>query len=358
MELSLLAANIRTLIKWGLACLVGLFFVWLLWLVVSFSFNAIFPPPANQADQAFGRITHPFEPSSSKKLAFNLETPGGNLPDSPLFLPVYAIPNFTGRFDSLDKGNEIAASSGLDRSPTKLNEPVWKWGNASNPNQSLKLNVVTNNFNYSYDWASDPTSLDGVFKTTDDDLISQAKNFLNLFKSLKDDLKDGSTRVTYWNLKGSERIQVGSLSEANAAMVEFFRKKVSFEKESYQVVEPNSNLSQVTVLVSPNNDSIKQLLEINFTYWPVDFSNSGTYAIRSASDAYDDLQAGKALVASGNIATISKVSISKVYLAYFNPVKDTRYFQPVWVFEGSGKVGTSKESFIAYVPAVIKEFLK
>lgn len=340
--------------------MLGLFFVWLIWIVLSFFFRIIFPLGPEEADQAFGKLPRPFQTvnTTNKLLELDLQTPGGEFPANPTFLPVFAIPALEGKFTSLENGSEIARNGGLDSNPIKLNEPVWLWNNSKNPNRSLKLNIVTNNFVYAYDWVADPESLLGVFKTTDSEIAGQARNFLGSFKSLKDEFKEGKTKVSFWKLEGSTRNRVGSFSEANAVLVEFFRKDISFKGKNYALVEPNTNLSSVNILISPAGKLEKRLLELNFTYWGVDFNNFGTYNLKTAEAAYADLKEGKSHVATDNARKFKTVVILKIYLAYLSPIKETRFLQPVYVFEGEGQNGPEKEKFVAYVSAISPEFQK
>lgn len=348
------AENIKSVIKWSAIVAAGIAALWILWLILIFLFNILFPTPTNVPDYAFGSIRKPFTYNSTLAAKiFSLDTPGGKIDDSVKILPVYAIPVNQGEFASLDNARTKARSGGLDSEPSQISETEWRWTNTRNPNKSLRFDIVTNNFVYHYDWVTDTTSLDGVFKTTEKLIIEKARSYLNSFKSLQNDLKKGSTRVTYFKISGNDRRQVGSFSEANAAKVEIFRNNVDGK---FFLAETDPSLAEVNVLISPASNTEKQLLEINYKYWSYDTAQVGTYQIRSGMEAYTDLTSGNAFVVTGAKQNFDSVSIQKVSLAYFNPNIDQRYLQPIFIFTGSGSINGANQDFVAYVPAITKDY--
>lgn len=354
MGLSTAAEQFKKALVWIAIGLVALFAIWILWLVLVFLWTIIFPPKPPGPDLAFGQISKPFTYNfDPKNTTFELDTPGGQLSAVTNILPVYAIPAPTGKFTSLDSGKRIASGAGLDSEPVKLSEFEWRWGSKKQPNKSLQVNIVTNNFVYSYDWSNESSVLSGLFKTTKESMVAKAKSYLSTFNSSKSDLRSGSGQVTYYKLVGKTFNTVTSFSEANAVRVELFRDSVSYNKIKYPIFESNPNLSLVNLLIAPNT-----LLQFNFTYWNVDFTKLGTYYIKTADAAYNDLQAGKATVPDSALK-FDSITITGVTLGYLNPDKDSvRYLQPVFNFQGEGLVNGEKKNFQAYVLAVKDDYIK
>ncbi len=354
MNLSSASEQFKKALVWfgiGLAALIA---IWILWLVLVFLWQIIFPPKPPGPDFAFGQISKPFTYNfDPKNTTFEVGTPGGQLGTVTNILPVYAIPAPTGNFKSLENGQRIASGAGLDSEPVKLSEFEWRWGSKKQPNKSLQVNIVTNNFVYYYDWSNESAALSGLFKTTNESMISKAKSYLSTFNSSKADLLSGSGRVTYYKLVGKDFSTVTSFSEANAVRVELFRDGISYKKTKYPIFESNPNMSLVNLLIAPNN-----LLQLNFTYWNIDFTKSGTYYLKTTDEAYNDLRTGKATVPDSSVK-FDSITITGVTLGYLNPADETvRYLQPVFNFQGNGLVNGQKKDFQAFVLAVKDDYIK
>lgn len=353
--LSYVADNIRSVLRWAAIITASLFGLWLTWLFIDYSYKLIFPPPPPGPDTAFGKIRQPFVYNSTiSGDTYVLDTPGGVLPNPGDKVVVYALTPVQGEFSSLDSAKKVAKSAGLDSEPQKISENEWRWTASKNPNKSLKYNIVTHNFVYAYDWTADSKSLEGVFKTTEERITDKARDFLTDFKSLKEDLKEGESRLSFYKLVGSNRNKVGSFSEANAVLVELFRKPIN---ESQMFVEANPELANVNVLISPATQAEKQLLELNFVYWEYQKDKSATYPPKTANQAFDDLKNGKAYIAIGNGISFQTVTINDVEISYFNPNSDQSTIQPVYVFSGKGfTIGNEEKEFVAYVGAISTEY--
>jgi hypothetical protein len=351
-----LAENVKSLIKWGLIGVASLFGLWVVWLFVNFGYKTFFPPPPTPPDVAFGKLRQPvvFNSSFAESL-FTLDTPGRLVVTPPRLITVYEVPTIEGEFASLDTAKKTARGAGFDTDPRQISENEWLFSNARNSNKSLRLDIVSGNFIQKYDWVADPKALEGVFKTNDEAITSRAESYLSNLKVLKDDLKNGETRVTYWKITENQREQVGSFSEANAAMVEFFRQSLD---EKNKIVELNPNRAQVNVWISSSPIQDKQLLELNFTYFVYSIEKTATYPPKSGTEALDEMKKGNAFIAVGKDEKFSSIVISETYIAYLNPNSDSQPMLPVYVFEGKGTVGTEKKDFVAYVPAVSSEYIR
>jgi hypothetical protein len=330
--------------------------LWLLWILVSFTYKVVFPPLPAGPDLAFGKLRQPFTFNSTFNSGlFQLDTPGGGVVIPPENLKVYEIPAIEGEFASLDNAKKIARSAGLDSDPEQLSENEWRWTNQKNPYKSLKFNIVTNNFNYKYDFVADKTALVGVFKADNDTLINRAKTSLNTFKALRDDLKNGTAKVSFWKIVGADRTLVGSSSEANAAMVELYRAPLNADNP---IIEMDPTRSQINVWISPTSVSDKQIIEVNYIYYSYNLARVATYPPKTGSEAYSELTSGNAYIAQGAKEVFEEITITKTYLAYLNPNREQATLQPVFVFQGSGLVNGEKKDFLAYVPALHSDYLR
>lgn len=351
-----LADNIKSLLRWSLIVCLALFGLWLTWLLINFTYRLLIPPEPAGPNLAFGKLDRPFTYNANfATTSFSLDTPGDSLPIPSETLTVYAVLQLEGEFASLENAKRVAKSGGLDSEPFKLSESEWRFSDQNNPNKSLKFDIVTNNFLYQYDTQADPSALEGIFNTNEEKLVSKAQTTLKSFKSLHEDIENGTSRVTLYKIAGNNRNKVGSLSEANAAMVELFRQGITQE---IPFVEINPDSANVTVLLSSSRDSEKQVLEVKFNYWGYLKDQTATYPPRTGEQAFEDLKSGKAYVATGAEDNFSSINITDVKLAYLNPNSDQSVIQPAYVFSGNGEINGEIKKFVAYVPAVSTDVVK
>jgi len=104
-------------------------------------------------------------------------------------------------------------------------------------------------------------------------------------------------------------------------------------------VTPSETEGLVHALYSRKDETFSKL---TYTFWTVDQTSFATYPLKTAEEAYSDLVSGKGYISI--IPDKPAVSISMVYLAYFEPEDYASYLQPVFIFEGP--------NFKALVPAV------
>ena len=93
----------------------------------------------------------------------------------------------------------------------------------------------------------------------------------------------------------------------------------------------------------------QKIIAGEYHHFPIDKEKQSTYPIKTAQQAWNDLQAGKGFIASLGENEDNTIKIRNVYLAYFDPAQYAQFYQPVAVFEGDN-------GFVAYVPAVTNEF--
>ena len=86
----------------------------------------------------------------------------------------------------------------------------------------------------------------------------------------------------------------------------------------------------------------KNLLKLDFTFWPVDQTSFATYPLKTAAQTFAELQNGQGTVIEES--PTSAVSITDLTIGYFESNEYTPYLQPVFIFTGP--------NFTAYVPAI------
>ena len=91
------------------------------------------------------------------------------------------------------------------------------------------------------------------------------------------------------------------------------------------------------------------ILEANYSRQNI-MDESATYPIKTAQQAFEELQEGNGFIASHS-GDSTNVKIKEVYLALYSEGKLQQYLTPVIVFEGDN-------NFVAYVPAVTDEWIE
>jgi hypothetical protein len=207
------------------------------------------------------------------------------------------------------------------------------------------MNVLNGNFSLSYDYLSDLTLVGINSAPNKDQAIAEAKAFLQRANVLTPDLAAGTQQVIHFKFNPPNLEQAMALSEADFALVNFFRTDL----EGIRILPPNPKKSLVSVLLSGSSDQQKRILEVNYTHFSINESDSCTYPLKEIDQAWQDLQNNKAFLASFGQNYDGQVVIRKVYLGYFDPPDDQRFLEPIYVFEGD-------RDFIAYIPALDPKF--
>ena len=132
-----------------------------------------------------------------------------------------------------------------------------------------------------------------------------------------------------------------SLSEADFVRVDLFRKNL----DDLKVLPPNPNQSSVSWIFSGARETGKRIVEVDYAHQPVSEENYATYPFKSSATAWQELANGQGFVASLGENPQDKVTIRKVYLAYFDSDEIQDFLQPIFVFEGD-------KGFVGYIQAV------
>ncbi len=291
------------------------------------------PPVEEKPDTSFGILPYPDFPKtevSSSNFSYSIDTVTGGLPklgEDPGFeklIKVYFVTKPFATFLSAEKSQVLAEKFAITNEPQIITETNYLF---KNQDSLLSVDLDSGNFTYRREASiSAKESLDN-----DSKLTSDFKATLNSLGVLKPQLSEGKSKVT---MVKKEEAQVAQISLWSANL------------DDKPIVTPDFNKSPVNALVYKSAEDIQNYLSLNFTYYPVDSSTFATYPIKSAETALGDLRLGKGAV----IIEPPKpnVSITSVYLGYFQSENYSPYLQPIFIFEGP--------NFVAYVPAISEQF--
>ncbi len=302
-------------------------------------YRKYFPEPPPPPTCTFGKLSGiPFpEQEVPKDLVFTLETVDGKLPKLPKQQSVYFMPKAISTIKSLDSAKQKAVSLGFNPNGSELVETVYLFKHNTSP-ATLSLNIVTGIFSIGYDLNSKPSILEGIPPDTTT-ATALAKTFLTRAKALPGDLT-GPITNEYYKIQDGKLVAANSLSDANITKINLYRKNYNDLPNVTSVI----NQANIWFMFTGAKDPGDQVYAAEYHYFNVDENKSGTYLIKTAEEAWENLKSGKAYFANIDEKSNGNVIVRKVYLAYYDPGQYTEYFQPVVVFEGDN-------NFVAYVPA-------
>lgn len=303
------------------------------------------PPPPTVKFGTLSKIDFP-ESTSSSSLVFKLETPTGGLPDLPDRASVYFMPYLRPSLLALDRARQETERLGFKTEPIPVSERVYRWTKGTEIPTIFKMDIFSGQFEINYNWQMDSTILLEKKLPGKEQAKFEVYSFLSQANLLADDIEQGDFKVTYLRALGPNIIPTVSLSEADFAKVDLFRKKV----DDFPVMTANSQKGIISFLLSGSSSPNKRIIKAEYNYFPTKYDSSSTYPLKSAAAAWEELKAGEAFFAHLPENTNS-ITVRRVYLAYYDSEIPQQFLQPIFVFEGD-------KDFIAYVPAITNEWLK
>lgn len=297
-------------------------------------------------------------PNSPKEdtTTFALETVSGLLPTFPDLLPVFPIQTPKRSLLVAEKAKELANVLGFTGQPTIVSPSEYLW---EKKDQSLQLRMSILTLNYVISPTKSQTFLPNLLPN-EETLKTFARNFLSQARPFDKSFDENKTTVSWLRFNGQTLVKAESLSEADAARVDFFR-TVKIGEVSYPLLTTNPQESSVQVFFRGGQGVP---YEINYTFWPYDFTQGSTYPLKNVSLAWEKIKKGQATIVllSGKIIDyltltqrpeIRNVTIREIKMAYFDDKARQSFLQPIYVFSGQAdfKNGESSE-IVLYVPAV------
>lgn len=336
----------RRSINWFILVIIGYIIVRLSWSLLFALWLAIFPPKPPPPNNAFGVLPAVKFPdpqaSPSGQLTFRLETIEGKVPLASESALVYFMPKSPANLLALNKTQEFVSRLGLNPNPIQETKNLYRFNDADLVLRALRYDIVSNNFILRYRFEEDT----GVFTDkrfiSADALLMEAKSVLQSYELYREDIQRGTNRVSFLRLLGDKLIPTTSLSNADAVRVDFFRQVIG----NTPIVTPNPDEGPIAFVFSGSQNDKKRILQLAYTYWPIDQLTHATYGLKPSSQAWQELQSGVGYIARYPNTGPAAI-VRNVYLGYYDSYEPQTYLQPVYVFEGDF-------GFMGYVPAVAK----
>jgi len=344
-QLTRIAIITRKAIRYGIYGIIGIIIARSIILTGVKIYKHFFPEPPPPPTVAYGKLPSvPFPTQEALSgYTFSLETATGELPTFAESVNVYFMPKPSSQLMSLDEAKAKAEDLGFDPSGAEVTETIYSFKGEEFPAE-LKISTVTGVFSISYSLTEDPSPLEKR-PPASEVAAARARSFMSTAKILPKDLT-GSTVPEPVKLENQKIVGAASLSDANFVKVHFFRKNYG----DYPSLTSEPNKANVWFIVSGESQKEKQIIAAEYHYFSVDESESSTYPIKTAQEAWNEFQQGKAYIANlGTSSSGSNIVIRKIYLAYYDSGVVMDFYQPIIVLEGD-------KDFVAYVPAVTAEY--
>lgn len=340
----------RRAINWTILGVIGYVLLRIFWSLFVTAYLAIFPPKAAPPNHAFGtlpQLTFPKSASPSAQPIFQLQTIEGSVPSASPSANVYFMPKKGSNLLALSTAQNFAKRLNFSTTPVPepSNKNIYRFDDSANPLRHLWYDIISSNFVIQYQFQQDP----GIFLNSrvpnESEAKSEAKNLLQTYGLYPADFVGGETRVRFYKVAENTLVPVSSQSQADAVRVDFYRPNIA----STRIVNGTAGDGPISIVFSGSANSKKRVLSFSYTYWPIEYQTTATYALKTSMQAWEELQSGSAYVLQYPKTPI--ITIRNIYLAYYDSISPQTYLQPVFIFEGD-------DGFVAYVPAVSPDYVE
>ncbi len=319
----------QIIFKWG-GIAIGIIFLFLLGIrFLTFVKESLTPPPPPQA--SFGKLTPiPFPNQLQENITYSLDTLTGYLPNFSNQTKVYKIITDPPTLLGLQKTREKVAQIGFNTQETKIAEDVYQWTDQDPGLQRrITINIYSSDFTISSPFLAGSSLQTLISSAEKDNSIEIARSFLVDMALFPADIDENKTKI--------------SNSGTKIIRVDFFQKDL----DGLPIYYEKGISSNIDLLLGKENNELKV---VNATYFHKNISQiSSTYAIKSATQAFSELQKGKGYIAHKNERVV-EVTIKEVFLGYYIGELEQEFLMPIIVFIGDN-------DFVGYVSAVTDEWI-
>ncbi|MCX6816866.1 MAG: hypothetical protein NTZ93_03305 [Candidatus Beckwithbacteria bacterium] len=304
------------------------------------------PAPTPPPTVAFGKLTKIAWPQKlNPEITLRLETTTGGTPDLGDRAEVYLMPTFRSNFLALDQAKLTAKKMSFTDQPKEITDRRYRWETEEFLPSILEMDIINGSFSLKRNWQTDPTILSEKQLPGKEQTIIEVKNFLRQVGLLSSELENARIEISYLTFSSGQYQKAVSLSEADFVQADVFRPDIN----NHAVFPPNPQKGIISIIFSGSRETAKQIIQVDYNYFPVNFDQSATYPIKSASQAWRELQTKQGFIASvGSSSEV--VAIRRIYLAYYDSETPNGFLMPIIVFEGDS-------GFYGYVPAITNEWL-
>ena len=338
----------RRAINWTILGVLAYILLRMFWSLLVIVWMVMLPPKPIPPNHAFGTlpaVKFAAVATPSAKLTFQLETIEGGVPEASDSAVVYFMPKSAPNLLGLNKAQQFATGLQFEPAPIAESKNVYRFNDPREPLRRLRYDIVSKNFILRYAFEQDASAFLNKNLPLSDAAKLEAITLLQSYDIYPEDFEKGAPTVTFLRIVTNKLVTTTSLSQGDAVRIDFFRKPIG----DTLVVTPNPDEASISIIFSGNQQIQKRILQLAYTYWPVDYQTTATYPMKPSATAWEELQAGEGYIARYPTNGAKSAVVRSVYLAYYDSFEPQTYLQPIFVFEGDN-------GFVAYVPAISREW--
>lgn len=303
------------------------------------NYLANLPPVEEKPDLKFGllpKLDLPAADVSSSNFTYSLDTVTGNVPKFDKLIKVFFITKPYATLLSGEKSQILAKKFGFASKPQILSETKYLYRQEELKNMVVDLDSG----NFIYTSLATPSAQEAV---EDNKLISDFRSLLSEKGLSRNEISPGRTKVTPVKITDDKIVVSKTRADSNGYLLSVWPNPV----DQKPIFTANPNKALINAVISPTAADLNNYISIEYTFWPVDNNTFATYPIKSGETALAQLKNGEGTIIIP--PSTPKVSITAVYLGYYESEQYTPYLQPVYVFEGP--------DFVGVIPAIADEFV-
>ena len=274
------------------------------------------------------------------KLAYRLETITGGLPELNTQADVLSMPPVRPNLLAMDRSIKEANNLGFKVQAEKVSDLNYRWRLVTPIPSTLSMFIYDGRFAWDTDWTVNPNFLVDKNLPSQTQAVKEAQDLIKKVEANTSDLTVDTAKVSYLKGLGGKFQPTVSLSDADFVQVDLFR---AFHKELYPFVTSTPDQGLVRVILSGNPRS-GRVIQVRYNYFPIDYTVSETYPLKTSAQAWQELQEGKGYIAQLD-KSITEIVVRSVIIGYFDSFEQQKYIQPIYIFSGDN-------NFLGYVQAV------
>lgn len=326
MSLAKITQETRLTLKIGGALIVILVVLFVIFKGWSFISTTFFPPPPPPAEEKFGKLAPITFPTSTNTIpALKKNTVSGSWPTFSTTIPVYKLKENLPTITALQTGRIKAASLGYTQNQQALSTTEYKWTKDSS-NNTLLYNITSFNFSVDSDYLTN-ASLPVEDLRSKELLMNASLSFIDALGADRVDIDATKTVISYFFINNGQPSEVEDPTNASVARIYLIQNPVN----TIPIYYPTAELSSLHLMLSgPKAGSV---VSARYNHFSPDLGQFSTYPLKTAEEAFNDLQNGKGYIAKPT--TASTVDITDVSLGYYlSEDPNQKYLMPIIVFTG------------------------
>jgi hypothetical protein len=296
------------------------------------------PPPPTVGFGLLPPLKFPARTQAEKPTSYQMETASGSWPSFGDRAKVFLMTKSVASLLDDEKAKAIAASFDFVFTPEVISSEVYRFAKTQPLSSTLELQIRTHDFTLTTDYLSHPELLTAKNVPDQSTAIEEVKSALSSAELLGKDLATSSGETVYLKALGTQLTPALSFSDADFAQVDLYRTPID---NQFRFYTPAGNKANIHAIVT--GAGTQRLVELNYHYQQIDYTQVHTYPLRSVQTAWKLLQSNEGFVATKG--TADAAIVRKVSLGYYDDAQEQEYLQPIYVFEGDG-------GFIGYVSAI------